>query len=103
MFTLITVFVGAKKIDLILEGLDEKKAALIMTTSPDKILEEITSQMARGVTVLEERAGFTGDRKEILYIVINQQEMVQLRQVINKIDDEAYVTVNNVHEILGKG
>lgn len=59
--------------------------------------------MARGVTILEGPGDYTRDAKEVFYIVISQQEMVTLRNIVSKIDDEAYVTVNNVHEMLGKG
>jgi uncharacterized membrane-anchored protein YitT (DUF2179 family) len=103
MYTLIAVYIGAKAIDFIVEGLEEKAAVFIISNSPEMVLQKITSKMSRGITVLEGRGGYTGDNKEVLYIVINRQEIVQLKKVINEIDDHAYVTVHNVQEVIGKG
>ncbi|MFP7297161.1 YitT family protein [Neobacillus niacini] len=103
MYTLLVVFIGAKAIDFVVEGLDEKVAVLIISQSPDMVLENIMSKMSRGITVLEGRGGFSGQNKDVLYLVINKQEIVQLKNVINSIDQNAYVTVHNVHEMMGKG
>ncbi|MBS4206560.1 YitT family protein [Bacillus sp. FJAT-50079] len=103
MYTLITVYIGAKAIDFIVEGLDERVAVLIISNSPDQVLNEVTNTMSRGITVLEGRGGYTGANKEVLYIVINRQEIVALKNIIKEIDENAYVTVHNVHEVMGKG
>lgn len=103
MYTLLIVFIGAKAIDFIVEGLDEKVAVMIISNSPEQVLASITSRMSRGLTVLDGRGGYTGQNREVLYIVINKQEIVQLKSIINEIDDSAYVTVHNVHEMIGHG
>lgn len=103
MYTLLVVFIGAKVIDFIVEGLDEKVAVLIISHSPEMVLDNIMSKMSRGITVLEGRGGFSGQNKDVLYLVINKQEIVQLKSVINSIDKNAYVTLHNVHEMMGKG
>ncbi|PAE44549.1 YitT family protein [Bacillus sp. 7884-1] len=103
MYTLLVVFIGAKAIDFIVEGLDEKVAVLIISHSPEIVLDNIMSKMSRGITVLEGRGGFSGQNKDVFYLVINKQEIVQLKSVINSIDKNAYVTLHNVHEMMGKG
>ncbi|MGG1679352.1 YitT family protein [Neobacillus sp. NRS-1170] len=103
MYTLLIVYVGAKAIDFIVEGLDERVAVLIISNTPEQVLEGITNKMSRGLTVLDGRGGYTGQNKEVLYIVINKQEIIQLKNIIKEIDENAYVTVHNVHEMMGKG
>lgn len=103
MYTLLVVYVGAKAIDFIVEGLDERVAVLIISNSPDRVLAMITERMSRGLTVLDGHGGYTGQKKELLYIVINKQEIVQLKNLIYEIDEHAYVTIHNVHEMMGKG
>ncbi|MEH7108689.1 MULTISPECIES: YitT family protein [Bacillaceae] len=103
MYTLLVVYIGAKAIDFIVEGLDERVAVLIISNSPEKVLESITNKMSRGLTILDGRGGYTGQNKEVLYIVINKQEIVQLKNIIHQIDEHAYVTIHYVHEMLGKG
>ncbi|GAA0316627.1 YitT family protein [Bacillus carboniphilus] len=99
MYTLIVVYIGAKVIDFITEGLDERIAVLIVSSSPDLVLKEITSKLSKGITVLEGRGGYSGDQKEVLYIVINKHEFIQVKNIIKDIDQKAYVTVHHVHEM----
>ncbi|WP_066067439.1 YitT family protein [Neobacillus soli] len=103
MYTLLIVYIGAKAIDFIVAGLDERVAVLIISNSPELVLDGITRKMSRGLTVLDGRGGYTGQNKDVLYLVINKQEIVQLKNIINGIDENAYVTIHNVHEMMGKG
>lgn len=103
MYTLVAVFVGAKVIDFIVEGLNTKTAVTIISDQPDVIRDTITKNMTRGVTVLEGRGGYTGRNKEVLYVVINKQELVKLKQVISKADEDAFVVIHDVRDVLGGG
>jgi uncharacterized membrane-anchored protein YitT (DUF2179 family) len=103
MYTLVAVFVGAKVIDFIVEGMDTKTAVTIISNQPDLIREAITKNMTRGVTVLEGRGGYTGKNKEVLYVVINKQELVKLKQVIGRVDEDAFVVIHDVRDVLGGG
>ncbi len=76
---------------------------MIISNSPERVLENITIKMSRGLTVLDGRGGYTGQNKDVLYIVINKQEIVQPKTIIQEIDQNAYVTVHIVHEMMGKG
>lgn len=103
LYTLIAVYLGSKAIDFFVEGLEEKVAVLIISSSPDLVLNAVTNKMSRGLTVLEGRGGYTGANKEVLYIVISRQEVVRLKKIINEVDEHAYVTVHYVQEMIGKG
>ncbi|GHH97414.1 membrane protein [Neobacillus kokaensis] len=103
MYTLLVVYIGAKAIDFIVEGWDERVAVLIISNEPEQVLNHITEKMSRGLTVLDGHGGYTGQDKKVLYLVINKQEIVQLKHIIREIDELAYVTVHNVHELMRKG
>lgn len=74
-----------------------------INNSSEQVLNEITSKMSRGLTVLEGRGGYTGANKNVLYIVINKQEIIHLKKIIKEVDENAYVTAHNVHEMIGRG
>lgn len=99
MYTLVSVYVGAKIIDVVIEGANTRIAVLIISAKPEQILTEVTDKMARGLTVLEGKGGYSKMNKEVLYIVINKQEIVQLKKIIEEIDPNAYITTHNVQEI----
>lgn len=103
MYTLIAVYIGAKVIDAIIEGAEEKTAIMIMSDQSEKILDAITQKMFRGVTVLEAQGGYTRSDKDVLYIVINKREIVQIKKLIDEIDPTSYVTLHKVQEIFRKG
>ncbi|MFC3039830.1 YitT family protein [Virgibacillus xinjiangensis] len=103
MYTLISVYVGAKVIDALLEGAEERSAVMIMSEKHDDIRKSITDKLSRGVTVLEAHGGYTGAEKDVLYVVINKREIVQLKKLIESIDENSYVTLHKVQEIFGKG
>lgn len=103
MYTLVSVYVGAKVIDVIIEGANERIAVLIISSYPERVLNEVTNKMARGLTVLAGKGGYSKTNKEVLYIVINKPEIVQLKKIVEEIDENAYVTIHNVQEVLRKG
>lgn len=103
MYTLVSVYIGSKLIDFVVEGVSERIAVMIISSKPHEVLEQVTNSMSRGLTVLDGRGGYTGESKEVLYIVINNQEIVKLKKIIQEIDDNAYVTVHNVQELVRTG
>lgn len=103
MYTLISVFVGAKVIDYFVDRIDERIAVFIMSDQAEEIKNRVIHQMSRGITVLDGHGGYSGDNKKILYIVVSRKELVPMKKFINEIDKEAYVTVHNVQEMIRKG
>ncbi|MGI8315758.1 YitT family protein [Halobacillus mangrovi] len=103
MYTLVAVYVGAKIIDAIIEGTEERTAVMIISDSHEEILQTITKRMSRGVTVLEAKGGYTNTNKNVLYIVINKREIIQLKKFIEEIDPNTYITTHRVQEVFRQG
>ncbi|EIT86609.1 hypothetical protein A374_03524 [Fictibacillus macauensis ZFHKF-1] len=103
MYTLVCVFVGARVIDFMQEGAYAGKAAMIISEKNAEIAALIMEEMDRGATLLNAKGSFTGMQKEVLYCVFARNEIVRLKQVIERVDPHAFVTVNDVHEVLGEG
>ncbi|PTM58709.1 YitT family protein [Desmospora activa] len=103
MYTVVAVFVGARVIDFIVEGLDTKKAVTIISNSAVAISEKVNEEMDRGTTLLKGRGGYTGTDKEVLYIVLSRTELPRLKQLVNKVDPYAFVVVHDVRDVFGEG
>lgn len=101
MYSLVAYFIAFKVIDIVIEGLDESKAVMIVSDKPDEITETLMARLGRGVTVLHGEGGYTKERKYVLYCVITRLEMAKLKSIIDEIDDSAFVTINDVHEVMG--
>jgi uncharacterized membrane-anchored protein YitT (DUF2179 family) len=103
MYTLVAVFIGARVIDFVQEGAYAAKAVMIISDSAVQIAESIMRDMERGATLLKGKGGYTGSEKEVLYCVVSRNEIVRLKLLVHQVDPYAFVTVNDVHEVLGEG
>lgn len=103
MYTLVAVFISAKVIDFMQQGAYSGKAAFIISEKSQEISSCILKQMDRGVTVLKGTGSFSGADKEILYCVVSRNELIRLKTIIEKVDPHAFVTVNDVQDVIGEG
>jgi uncharacterized membrane-anchored protein YitT (DUF2179 family) len=103
MYTLVAVYVGARVIDFIQEGAYSARGATIISPKSDEIAKQILQKMDRGVTVLDGRGSFTGEKRDVLYCVVGRNEIVKLKNIINDIDPHAFVAVSAVHDVAGEG
>jgi uncharacterized membrane-anchored protein YitT (DUF2179 family) len=93
--------VAHKAIDIVIEGFDEAKAVIIVSDNGEEIAEAITARLGRGVTYLEGRGGFSKDQKTVLYSVVTRLEISKLRSIISDKDENAFVTINDVSDVMG--
>lgn len=103
MFTIVMLFVGTKVMDFIIEGLNPRKAVMIVSKEQNQIAEQVNVLMERGVTVLHGHGFYTKLPQEILYIVINKQEISQLKKIVKAIDTNAFITIHDVRDVFGEG
>ncbi len=101
MYSLVTYFVAFKTIDIVVEGLDESKGVLIVTDYPDEIADLLMKRLGRGVTIFYGEGGYTGTSKKILYSIITRLEIAKLKSIIFEKDEGAFVTIHEVHDVLG--
>ena len=101
MYSLIAYFIAFKIIDITIEGLDEGKAAFIVSSKGEDIAKVIMARLGRGVTFLEAKGGYTGKSKTVLYSVVTRLEVAKLKRIINEIDENAFVTINDVNDVMG--
>lgn len=103
MYTLVALFVGARVIDFVQEGAYAAKGTFIISEAQDEIASKITLEMDRGVTVFRGYGHFTKSDREILYCVVGKNEMMRLKNIVTSIDPHAFVSVSDVHDVLGEG
>ncbi|MDR3592918.1 MAG: YitT family protein [Negativicutes bacterium] len=101
MYSLVAYFVAFKVIDMTIEGLDESKGVMIVSDNADEIAATLLARLGRGVTILHGQGGFTLESKKILYSVITRLEIAKLKAIIDEIDPEAFVTIHDVHDVIG--
>lgn len=103
VMTIITMLVTSQTLSFILEGYNPRKAVTIVSEKHQEIAEKITDVLERGITVLNGYGFYTKRDKHVLYIVINQRQLLTLQKIVNTIDPKAFVTVTDIHQVVGEG
>lgn len=101
MYSLVAYFVIAKMIDVVLKGLDESYAVMIVTNHNEEVAAALLHRLGRGVTILHGAGGYSGEDREILYSVVTRLELGKLKEVVLAEDPDAFVTVHQIHDIVG--
>ena len=101
LYTLIYLFVSSYVINLVVTGLSQRKAVHIISPRWEEISRQIMEKIGRGVTITKGRGGYTGREMQILYTVVNFQELSRLKQTIRRVDPDAFVVITDTLEVMG--
>ena len=103
LYALFLLFVSGRLVDAIIDGFDYARTAFIISDKNDEIAEVIMNNFSRGATAIKARGLYRNVDREIIFTVVALRELGKLTSAIKQIDPHAFVTVNNVHEVLGEG
>ena len=101
MYSLLAYFIAFKTIDIVIAGLDESKAAWIISDQHKEIGEAILARLGRGVTYLTGEGAYTGDDKKVIFCVITRLEEAKLKSIVEELDESAFLAVGNIAEVRG--
>lgn len=103
LYSLVTIFIMGKLIDLVLEGVKYEKALMIISEKHEEISVIIMQQLKRSGTYLDSSGMYSGQPGKTIFTVVNRREISLLKQKIKEVDPRAFVTVFETSEILGNG
>ena len=101
LYSIMTYFITYKIIDIVSEGLEQAKSALIITNHGDEIANSIYKKLGRTVTFIEGE-GLISGKKVVLYVVVTRIELRELKKIIEDDDVSAFMTITDVSEIVGQ-
>ncbi|MGP4108652.1 YitT family protein [Virgibacillus sp. L01] len=101
MYTIVSLFVGKKSTDLIMEGLDTRKAVSVISTQASALADEVIKEMKTSATVFKGYGGYLKEDKDMTYIIINKFQLMRLKRIINSVDDRAFVVIHDVRDVFG--
>lgn len=103
MYTLIAAFVFSQIVDFVQEGTYSAKGLIIVSDYSQLIANQLMEQMERGVTYIKGEGGYSSIEKKIIYCVVSSREIAEIKFLVENIDKNAFVSIINVHEVLGEG
>ncbi len=98
--SLMTYIVAFKMLDLVIVGLDELKSVMIISSKPKDLTEVIMHELGLGLTIIYGRGGYTGDAREILFVIVERLDLADLKELILRVDPGAFITIENLHEVV---
>ena len=103
LYGLLSVIVNGVVIDKIIAGFKVKSEITIISNRNKEISQYILNDLERGCTFIKGVGGFTGKDTSLLYTVLDRSEFIKLKNHISSIDKNAFITVGEVHEVMGEG
>ena len=101
LYSILTYFAASRTLDFLIHGIEEYTAITIISERSEPIRLAITGILGRGVTVYKGRGGMKGEDREILFCVVTRLEIGKVRNIVQEIDDAAFVIVHPLADASG--
>lgn len=99
LYSIVTYYAALKTIDYIVEGLERSKAAFIVTSKSEKICKALQEEFCCGMTIMDAKGGYSGKDRKVVYFVVNRFQVIKMKDIVQKIDPLAYITLSEVADI----
>jgi len=98
--SLMTYVVAFKMMDIVIVGLDELKSVMIISNKTEDLAQVIMNKLGLGLTVMYGRGGYSGDPREILFVIVERLDLADLKEIVLRTDPSAFISVQNLHEVV---
>jgi len=101
LYTLVYMYVSSRFVEVVLTGLSQRKAVIIISPKWDEISKKILMEIVRGVTFIKGQGAYSGKDENILYTVVTFRELPRVKDIVREIDPDAFVVVHETLEVMG--
>ena len=99
----ISIFISGKIIDAVVYQFDYSKVVLIISQKYDAVAEEIAQELDRGATFLYGEGSYSHQQMKVVLTAVKKQQLAELKHLVAEIDPNAFVIVQEAHQVLGDG
>ncbi|MCT7647472.1 YitT family protein [Aliarcobacter butzleri] len=103
LYSMISVYVGIRVIDMILTGRPSKKIVNIVSNNVEVLKEQIRERIEEHGTILTGIGLHQGQNKTIIYVTVEASKIDLLKNLISKYDPDAFMIITEASEFLGRG
>ena len=101
-FAILSLVLTSIVMNYIETGMKRRRAVMIMSENHiDAIKVALLENLNRGITVFSVSGGYTGNEKNMLMIILTNQEYQSILKVIDEIDKTSFIIAYNVSEVHG--
>ena len=103
LYTGVTVFLTSKIMDAVIYRFDYSKVALIVTAKYEAVARAVGEKLSRGTTYLYGEGAYTGKQTKVVLTAIKRQQLAELKELVTDIDPDAFIILQEAHQVLGDG
>ena len=103
MYTVIASFVFSQVVAVVQNGGYTVRGMLIISRKYATISQKITDEIGRGATYLKAEGVYSGNDTKVIYVVLSPIQVQAVKAILAEIDPDAFVSIINVHEVIGSG
>lgn len=103
LYTIVMLFIVEKSMSFVIEGFNPKKAITIISNYNNEISTDINKETGRGSTLLNGVGGYERKETNVLYVVVPQNQLSRIKKIVNAHDENAFLVIHDVRDVLGNG
>ena len=103
LYSAAALYLSSVVLDKVVYGMDYAKVALIITDKYEEVALAIDTQLDRGITLLQGQGFYKRQDKYILLSAVKRKQLAELKELVNSIDPNAFVILQDAHQVLGDG
>ena len=103
LYSGVTVFLCGKMVDAVVYKFDYSKVALIISPAYEAIAKEIGKKLDRGATFLQAEGSYSGNSTKVVLVAVKKQQLAELTELVSELDPDAFIIVQEAHQVLGDG
>ena len=103
LYSGVAVYLVSKMVDAVVYKFDYSKVALIISPAYEAIAEEIGRKLDRGATFLHAEGSYSGNSTKVVLVAVKKQQLAELTELVSELDPNAFIIVQEAHQVLGDG
>lgn len=100
LYTLVASFVYSQVLTIVQNGGYTVRGMIIITQKSQEAADAILNGINRGVTYLNGQGAYSGNEKNILYVVLNPGEVRDVKVIMADLDPDAFISIIDVDEVV---
>ncbi len=103
LYSGVAIFLAGQVVDAVVYRFDYSRVALIISKEYNAIAAAIAQELDRGATFLHGEGSFTHKETKVIITAVKRQQLAELKRLVVEIDPDAFIIVQEAHQVLGDG
>lgn len=103
LYSGVALFVTGQVVDAVVYRFDYSKVALVISKEYDAIAKAIATELDRGATFLHGEGTYSHQETKVILAAVKKQQLAELKRIVVEIDPNAFIVVQEAHQVLGEG